>query len=82
MALGALRPYVSSHETCRHSGRGVKASGPSARFADPRRSEAALRLLARQGVTLGGFSGGVFPLMRAQAMGRHRPSVHWCYEGP
>ncbi|WP_246045394.1 GlxA family transcriptional regulator [Rubellimicrobium roseum] len=55
-------------------------SPPDARFADPRRGGAALRLLARHGVTLGGFSGGVFPLMRAQAMGAHRPSVHWCYE--
>ncbi len=55
-------------------------SPPDARFADPRRSPAALRLFARQGVTLGGFSGGVFPLARAQAMGGHRPSVHWCYE--
>lgn len=55
-------------------------SPPDARFRDPRRSEAALRLLGRQGMTLGGFSGGVFPLMRAGAMGRHRPSVHWCYE--
>jgi transcriptional regulator GlxA family with amidase domain len=56
-------------------------SPPDARFADPRRSEAALRLLGRRGVTLAGFSGGVFPLMRAQALGGHRPSVHWCYEG-
>lgn len=52
----------------------VCLSPPDARFANPRRSDAALRLLARKGVTLGGFSGGVFPLMRAQAMGRHRPS--------
>ncbi|WP_082484489.1 GlxA family transcriptional regulator [Rubellimicrobium mesophilum] len=59
----------------------VCLSPPDARFLDPRRSEAALRLLARRGVTLGGFSGGVFPLMRAQALGRHTPSVHWCYEG-
>ncbi len=55
-------------------------SPPNSHFQDPRRSEAALRLLARHGVTLGGFSGGVFPLMRAGALGRHRPSVHWCYE--
>lgn len=59
----------------------VCLSPPDGRFANPRRSDAALRFLGRQGVTLGGFSGGVFPLMRAQAMGRHRPSVHWCYEG-
>jgi transcriptional regulator GlxA family with amidase domain len=58
----------------------VCLSPPDARFQDRRRSEATLRLLARHGVTIGGFSGGVFPLMRAGAMGRHRPSVHWCYE--
>jgi transcriptional regulator GlxA family with amidase domain len=67
-----------------HGGAGLDAliclSPPDARFDDRRRAEAALRLLARRGVVLGGFSGGVFPLMRAQAMGRHRPSVHWCYE--
>lgn len=65
-------------------GRGLDAlvclSPPDARFRDPRRSEAALRRLGRGGVVLGGFSGGVFPLARAGAMGRHRPSVHWCYE--
>lgn len=59
----------------------VCLSPPHARFANPRRAEAALRLLGRQGLTLGGFSGGVFPLMRAQALGGHQPSVHWCYEG-
>lgn len=58
----------------------VCLSPPDGRFADPRRSNAALRLLARRGVTLGAFSGGVFPLMRAGAMGGHRPSVHWCYD--
>ncbi|MBP1806857.1 GlxA family transcriptional regulator [Rubellimicrobium aerolatum] len=55
-------------------------SPPDARFADPRAAHAALRRLGRTGVTLGGFSGGVFPLMRSGAMGAHRPSVHWCYD--
>jgi transcriptional regulator GlxA family with amidase domain len=58
----------------------VCLSPPDARFQDPRRSEGALRRLGREGVVLGGFSGGVFPLARAGALGRHRPSVHWAYE--
>ena len=55
-------------------------SPPDARFRDPRRGPGALRRLGREGVVLGGFSGGVFPLARAGALGRHRPSVHWAYE--
>lgn len=55
-------------------------SPPDARFADPRRSEGLLRRLGRAGLVLGGFSGGVFPLARAGALGAHRPAVHWCYE--
>jgi transcriptional regulator GlxA family with amidase domain len=58
----------------------VCLSPPDARFRDPRRSEGTLRRLGRAGVVLGGFSGGVFPLMRAGVLGGHRPSVHWCYE--
>lgn len=58
----------------------VCLSPPDARFAAPRASNAALRRLGRLGTVLGGFSGGVFPLMRAGAMGTHRPAVHWCYE--
>jgi transcriptional regulator GlxA family with amidase domain len=55
-------------------------SPPDARFGDPRRSEGALRRLGREGVVLGGVSGGVFPLARAGALGMHRPSVHWAYD--
>lgn len=58
----------------------VCLSPPDARFADPRRSDGMLRRLGRAGVVLGGFSGGVFPLARAGALGAHRPAVHWCYE--
>jgi transcriptional regulator GlxA family with amidase domain len=55
-------------------------SPPTARFADPRRSPARLRWLDRTGVTLGAFSGGIFPLARAGLMEGRACSVHWCYE--
>jgi transcriptional regulator GlxA family with amidase domain len=53
---------------------------PTASFADPRRSPARLRWLDRTGVTLGAFSGGIFPLARAGLMEGRSCSVHWCYE--
>jgi transcriptional regulator GlxA family with amidase domain len=53
---------------------------PTAPFADPRRSPARLRWLDRTGVTLGAFSGGIFPLARAGLMEGRASSVHWCYE--
>jgi AraC family transcriptional regulator, glycine betaine-responsive activator len=53
---------------------------PTATFADPRRSPARLRWLDRTGVTLGAFSGGIFPLARAGLMEGRPCSVHWCYE--
>ncbi|MCW1920697.1 helix-turn-helix domain-containing protein [Rhodobacter sp. KR11] len=52
---------------------------PLARFTG-RRSTPTIRRLDREGVTLGAFSGGVFPLARAGVMGGHRASVHWCYD--
>ncbi|WP_128515863.1 GlxA family transcriptional regulator [Tabrizicola thermarum] len=55
-------------------------SPPTAAFADPRRSPAKLRWLDRTGVTLGAFSGGIFPLARAGLMEGRPCSVHWCYE--
>ena len=55
-------------------------SPPTARFADIRHGPALLRRLDRAGVTLGAFSGGVFPLARAGVMAGHACSVHWCYE--
>ena len=55
-------------------------SAPGARFLDPRGTPARLRWLARHGLTLGAFSGGIFPLVRAGVMQGHRASVHWCYE--
>jgi len=53
---------------------------PTAEFANPRRSPARLRWLERTGVTLGAFSGGIFPLARAGLMEGRSCSVHWCYE--
>ena len=55
-------------------------SPPTAMFGDPSRSPARLRGLDRTGVTLGAFSGGIFPLARAGLMAGRPCSVHWCYE--
>ena len=55
-------------------------SPPMAQFANPRKGFAALRRLDRAGIVLGGFSGGIFPLVRAGVMGGRKCSVHWCYE--
>ncbi|MBI1173578.1 helix-turn-helix domain-containing protein [bacterium] len=53
---------------------------PTGRYANPRHAPAVLRRLDRAGVTIGAFSGGIFPLVRAGLMEGHRCSVHWCYE--
>ena len=55
-------------------------SPPTAAFANPRKGFAALRLLDRAGIVLGGFSGGIFPLARAGVLAGRKCSVHWCYE--
>ena len=55
-------------------------SPPTAEYADPRRSPAKLPWLDRTGVTLGAFSGGIFPLARAGLLEGRPCSVHWCYE--
>ncbi|MBM3614891.1 MAG: GlxA family transcriptional regulator [Alphaproteobacteria bacterium] len=55
-------------------------SPPTAEFADPRHGPARLRWLERTGLTLGAFSGGIFPLARAGLMEGRGCSVHWCYE--
>ena len=55
-------------------------SPPTGAYVDPRRSPARLRWLDRTGVTLGAFSGGIFPLARAGLMEGRACSVHWCYE--
>mgnify|MGYP002631061655 FL=1 len=55
-------------------------SSPDSRFAVENRANGQIRWLARHGMTLGGFSGGVFPLARSGALLGHKCSVHWCYE--
>ncbi len=55
-------------------------SSPKGGFNAPKKAHAGLRWLARQGVQIGGFSGGIFPLARAGLLGDHSVSVHWCYE--
>ncbi len=55
-------------------------SPPTAEFADARKGHARLRWLERSGVTLGAFSGGIFPLARSGLMNDRTCSVHWCYE--
>ena len=55
-------------------------SPPTAEFFDPRQTPARLRWLDRTGLTLGAFSGGIFPLARAGLMEGRGCSVHWCYE--
>lgn len=55
-------------------------ASPTSMFENPKQAHAALRLMDRRGVILGGVSGGVFPLVRAGVMAGHRCSVHWCYE--
>lgn len=55
-------------------------SPPTAEFADSRATPARLRWLDRTGLTLGAFSGGIFPLARAGLMAGRGCSVHWCYE--
>lgn len=55
-------------------------SPPNVAPALPRHTPAVLRRLDRAGVTLGAFSGGIFPLVRAGVMSGHRCSVHWCYD--
>ena len=55
-------------------------SPPIAEFANPRKGFAALRRLDRAGMVLGGFSGGIFPLVRSGVMLGRKCSVHWCYE--
>jgi transcriptional regulator GlxA family with amidase domain len=55
-------------------------SMPQSQFAHPKRSNAQVRWMERCGVVLGGFSGGIFPLVRSGVMGGHVCSVHWCYD--
>ncbi|WP_308917878.1 GlxA family transcriptional regulator [Jannaschia sp. LMIT008] len=53
---------------------------PTSRFVDEAAGHAALHDRARRRVTLGGISGGVFPLVRSGVMAGRPVSVHWCYD--
>lgn len=55
-------------------------SSPRSNFIDRKASEGHLRRLVRHGVSIGGVSGGVFPLARSGLLDGHPVSVHWCYE--
>lgn len=55
-------------------------SPPTGQFANQKRGFATLRRLDRAGMVLGGFSGGIFPLVRSGVMGARKCSVHWYYE--
>ncbi len=53
---------------------------PNSHFELGTASNAVVRRLARNGVTIGAFSGGVFPLARSGLLDSHKCSVHWVYE--
>ncbi len=55
-------------------------SSPTADFIDRKMGEGHLRRFARHGTSVGGVSGGVFPLARSGLLAGHPVSVHWCYE--
>lgn len=52
---------------------------PLARFEEKKLTPAKIRWLNSHGVTLGAFSGGVFPLARSGVLGTRICSVHWVY---
>ena len=55
-------------------------SSPTGWFHAPRAAGAGVRWLARQGMPVGAFSGGIFPLARLGLLNDHGCSVHWCYD--
>lgn len=55
-------------------------SPPRGQFRDAKHGNGLLRAMARHGTTLGGISGGVFPLARSGVLAGHTCSVHWCYD--
>ena len=58
----------------------ILLSSPMGGFEDPKSGYGSLRNLARHGTTLGGISGGIFPLVRSGVMAGQIVSVHWCYD--
>ena len=52
---------------------------PQSTFNNPKHSNGILRRLVRHGMSIGGISGGVFPLARAGLLDGHTCSVHWNY---
>jgi len=55
-------------------------SSPVGFFQHKTQSNGSLRRLARSGVTVGAFSGGVFPLAHSGLLTGQKCSVHWVYE--
>lgn len=55
-------------------------SSPQSKFENSNSGNAILRSLMRHGTTIGGISGGVFPLVRAGLHNDRPVSVHWCYK--
>ncbi|MGB5871098.1 MAG: GlxA family transcriptional regulator [Albidovulum sp.] len=55
-------------------------SSPSGVFRNPKKAHGEIRWMARQGMPIGGFSGGIFPLARSGVLEGRGCSVHWCYE--
>ncbi|MGB0968622.1 MAG: GlxA family transcriptional regulator [Halocynthiibacter sp.] len=55
-------------------------SSPTGSFQTPGKAQAILQRHLRAGKTIGGFSGGIFPLARTGLMKGHPTSVHWCYD--
>lgn len=52
---------------------------PQSQFDDPKASNGILRRLVQHGMSIGGISGGVFPLARSGLLDGYTCSVHWCY---
>lgn len=55
-------------------------SSPMSVFRTPRAANGKIRRMARDGVKLGAFSGGIFPLNRSGVMEGRTCSVHWVYD--
>ena len=58
----------------------ILLSPPMGGFKNSKSGYGYLRNLARHGTTLGGISGGIFPLVRSGVMDGQIVSVHWCYD--